>query len=49
MLVTATASILMVAGWYACRTRIREIAQTREGHTGLSPVVANPPAATFKK
>ena len=23
MLVTAIASILMVAGWYACRTRIR--------------------------
>ena len=48
MLVTAIASALMIAGWYACRTRIREIAQTREGHTGLSPVIANPPANTFR-
>jgi len=39
----------MVFGWYACRKRIHEIAETREGHTGLSPVVANPPAETFKK
>jgi L-asparagine permease len=39
----------MVIGWYACRKRIHEIAETREGHTGLSPVVANPPAETFKK
>ena len=49
MLVTAIASVLMVIGWYACRTRIHEIAATRDGHTGLSPVVANPPAETFKK
>jgi len=49
MLVTAIASILMVAGWYACRTRIRQIAETRDGYTGTSPVVANAPAETFKK
>jgi L-asparagine permease len=42
MLVTAIASALMVGGWYACRTRIREIAETREGFTGSAPVVANP-------
>jgi L-asparagine permease len=41
MLVTAIASILMVAGWYACRTRIRHIAETRDGYTGTSPVIAN--------
>jgi L-asparagine permease len=41
MLVTAIASILMVIGWYACRTRIREIAETREGFTGKAPVIAN--------
>ncbi|SER04571.1 hypothetical protein SAMN05444745_1171, partial [Arthrobacter sp. OV608] len=34
--------------WYACRKRIHEIAETREGHTGLSPVIANPPAETFR-
>jgi L-asparagine permease len=49
MLVTAIASALMVVGWYACRHRIREIAQAREGFTGSAPVIANPPAATFKK
>jgi L-asparagine permease len=41
MLVTAIASILMVAGWYACRHRIREIAETRDGYTGTAPVIAN--------
>ncbi|MGO4235209.1 L-asparagine permease, partial [Pseudarthrobacter sp. YAF2] len=49
MLVTAIASILMIAGWYACRTRIRHIAETRDGYTGTSPVIANAPADTFKK
>jgi L-asparagine permease len=39
----------MVFGWYACRQRIQEIAETRDGYTGISPVVANPPAETFKK
>ncbi|MCU1566552.1 MAG: gamma-aminobutyrate permease-like transporter, partial [Pseudarthrobacter sp.] len=48
MLVTAIASILMVLGWYASRKRIRDIAETREGYTGLSPVIANPPANTFR-
>ena len=48
MLVTAIASALMVVGWYACRNRIREIAQTREGFTGTAPVIANPPAETFR-
>jgi L-asparagine permease len=32
----------MVAGWYACRKRIHEIAEAREGFTGMSPVIANP-------
>jgi L-asparagine permease len=49
MLVTAIASVLMVFGWYACRHRIRDIAETRDGYTGSAPVIANPPAATFKK
>jgi L-asparagine permease len=49
MLVTAIACILMVFGWYACRHRIREIAQTRQGFTGTAPVIANPPADAFKK
>jgi L-asparagine permease len=48
MLVTAIASALMVAGWYACRHRIREIAEARDGFTGTSPVIANPPAETFR-
>ncbi|RDV08551.1 amino acid permease, partial [Arthrobacter sp. RT-1] len=41
MLVTAIASILMVFGWYACRKRINDIAETREGYTGTAPVIAN--------
>jgi L-asparagine permease len=49
MLVTAIACILMVFGWYACRKRIREIAETRQGFTGTAPVIANPPASAFKK
>jgi L-asparagine permease len=32
----------MVAGWYACRKQIHEIAETRDGYTGAAPVVANP-------
>jgi len=31
----------MVAGWYACRKQIHETAETRDGLTGMSPVVAN--------
>jgi L-asparagine permease len=42
MLVTAIACALMVLGWYACRKRIREIAETRQGFTGTAPVIANP-------
>jgi L-asparagine permease len=42
MLVTAIACALMVVGWYACRKRIREIAETRQGFTGTAPVIANP-------
>jgi L-asparagine permease len=38
----------MVFGWYACRKRINEIAETRDGYTGLSPVIANPPVDTFR-
>ncbi|KQR01178.1 hypothetical protein ASF72_13195 [Arthrobacter sp. Leaf141] len=41
MLVTGIASALMVAGWFACRKRIREIAETRKGYTGTAPVIAN--------
>ncbi len=33
----------LVAGWYACRGRILEIAAAREGFTGRIPVVANRP------
>ena len=42
LLVTLVACALMVAGWYACRNRIREIAETRDGFTGTAPVIANP-------
>jgi len=49
LLVTAIACVLMVFGWYACRQRIREIAETRQGFTGIAPVVANPPADAFKR
>ncbi|GAB4099654.1 amino acid permease [Sinomonas halotolerans] len=37
---TAVACVLMVAGWYACRDRIRAIAEERDGYTGQAPVVA---------
>ncbi len=43
LLVTLIACGLMVAGWYACRKRIHEIAEARDGFTGLSPVIANRP------
>ncbi|MBT8159648.1 L-asparagine permease, partial [Arthrobacter sp. GN70] len=42
MLVTAIACALIVAGWYACRKQIHELAAARDGYTGSSPVVANP-------
>jgi L-asparagine permease len=41
LLVTLVACALMVAGWYACRKQIHEIAEARDGFTGMSPVVAN--------
>jgi L-asparagine permease len=43
LLVTLVACALMVAGWYACRKQIHEIAEARDGFTGMSPVVANRP------
>jgi L-asparagine permease len=42
LVVTLIAIALMVAGWYACRKRIHEIAEARDGFTGMSPVIANP-------
>jgi L-asparagine permease len=42
LVVTLIACALMVAGWYACRKRIHEIAEAREGYTVAAPVVANP-------
>jgi L-asparagine permease len=41
MVVTAIAVALMVAGWYACRGRIRQIASTRDGSTGDIPLVTS--------
>jgi L-asparagine permease len=44
LVVTLIAIALMVAGWYACRKQIHEIAEAREGFTGMSPVIANRPS-----
>jgi L-asparagine permease len=33
----------LIAGWFACRTRVLEIARRCEGYTGELPVVANIP------
>ena len=41
MLVTAIAVVLMIAGWYACRGRIRQIAAARDGYTGAAPIVTH--------
>ncbi|MFJ3957662.1 amino acid permease [Arthrobacter sp. NPDC090010] len=41
---TAVACALMVAGWFACRQRIHQIAEDRRGFTGAAPVVANRPS-----
>jgi hypothetical protein len=41
LLVTLVACALMVAAWYACRKQIHEIAETRDGLTGMSPIVHN--------
>lgn len=46
LLATAVASALIVVGWYACRERIHAIADTRDGYTGASAVVANRPTPT---
>ncbi|MDP5227387.1 MULTISPECIES: amino acid permease [Arthrobacter] len=40
---TIIACALMTAGWYACRERIRQIAEDRRGFTGAAPVIANRP------
>ena len=40
--VAIVASLLIVAGWFACRKRIAEIAAQREGYTGTFPVVPSP-------
>ncbi len=42
MVVAVVASIGIVAGWFACRTRIAELAAQREGFTGTYPVVPSP-------
>ncbi|MDR3659452.1 MAG: amino acid permease [Mycobacterium sp.] len=33
----------LIAGWYAARGRVLEIARQRQGFTGQFPVIANPP------
>jgi len=35
---------LLIVGWFAFRTRIRESAHARDGHTGTFPVLAERPA-----
>ncbi|MFJ4286893.1 amino acid permease [Paenarthrobacter nicotinovorans] len=44
--VTVVFSALLVAYWYVCRKRVRQIASLREGYTGTEPVVANRPASS---
>lgn len=39
---------LLIAGWYASRAKIYEIAKTRSGFTGTFPVVAESPAIAAK-
>ncbi|OKH84966.1 L-asparagine permease [Mycobacterium sp. ST-F2] len=34
---------MLIAGWFAVRGRVHEIAKQRQGFTGQFPVVANPP------
>jgi L-asparagine permease len=41
LLITMVAAALMVIGWFACRDRIRAIADTRDGFTGASPALHN--------
>lgn len=42
LVATVVAVIGIVIGWYACRTRIAELAAEREGFTGTHPVVPSP-------
>lgn len=42
LLVTIVAVALMVVGWFACRDRIRTIAETREGFTGAASAIPSP-------
>lgn len=42
LLVTIMAVTLMVVGWFACRDRIRTIAETRDGFTGAAAAIPSP-------
>ena len=42
LLITLVAAALMVVGWFACRQRIRGIAQTRDSFTGASSTLPKP-------
>ncbi|MGO2655604.1 MAG: amino acid permease [Pseudoclavibacter sp.] len=43
MLSMVVVAAALVAGWFACRGRVRAIAEQRLGETGMFPVVANLP------
>lgn len=42
LIVTVVASLLIAAGWFACRSRIAALAAERDGYTGTLPVVPSP-------
>lgn len=42
LLVTLVAVALVVVGWFACRDRIRTIAETRNGFTGAAAAISSP-------
>jgi L-asparagine permease len=42
LVVAIVASLLITAGWFACRRRIAALAAEREGYTGTCPVVPSP-------
>lgn len=42
LLVTIVAIVLMTAGWFACRDRIKDIAAKRDAFTGAVPMLPNP-------
>ena len=42
LLVTIVAVTLMVVGWFACRDRIKTIAETRDGFTGAAAAIPSP-------